>query len=1538
MPRLPAALTALFLVVGLALHAEPAPLFDGRTFTGWEGDTTTVWRIEKGEIVAGKPGAKQPKNDFLCTTRDYADFDLRLRYRRGHNNGGVQFRSERVPNHHEVKGYQADFAPGIDGFLYDESRRARFLGIFDPIAGPMKPPAEATAQAVRRAAQTAAENAKKLRLGEWNTYRIRAEGPRLQLWVNDVLTVDYTEEDPSIPRTGKIALQIHSGATEIRYKDLTIEELKSTAAPDTAPAKTTAFRLQPNDTVALAGGSNIERTRFNGFLQALIIGAQLELSVRVRNFGWEGDTVFEPWRDHGNVQNLDERRQQAELRIQRETGSTSWRQQRDWREQLAAAGATVVIAQFGQMEALGGAAKLPAFVREYEKLLVEFAEGGRRLVLVSPLPFEKTASPPAPDLTAHNGDVQAYADAIRGLAAKFAAPFVDLGRLPRQSSPLTDNGFQLNEPGHRIVAAQIAAALGLTRNPAVDTAAVRDAVLAMERVWFDQWRPMNWAFLTGDRTNVPYSKDWRDNTKRIFPEEMKEFVPLLRQADENIWRALAGRPVTPLGVRSSIPVEPPSAAPQTPAEELASFTVLAGFKVNLFASEADGAIKPIQMRWDERGRLWVACAVSYPQIKPGEIANDYVLVCEDTNGDGRADKFTKFVEGLFMPGGIELGDGGLYVAQGTELLYFRDTDGDGRADRRRIVLGGFGTADSHQMVNGISWGFGGELWFTQGHHIYSRVETPFGVETLNRAGVWRLRPRTGRLDPFFQWSSAGANCWGVTTTDYGQPFHKSGANVGAYFTTPGLVRSDLAVSAQAMNLFTARTKQVGMDIVGSSHFPPEMQGRFVIGGYYGNVLEQHELIDTDGTYTSKPLPNLIETKNNVFRPVEVRGGPDGALYVADWYNAIIGHYQASYRHPDRDKGHGRIWRVTCNDRPLVKPAPLADMSVAALFEQLDSPERWSKYQAKRLLFERETRDLIPALDAWTAKLKAGDAKDEYRRLQALALFEAHETPRLALLQSLLRSPDARIRAYATRTLSSWARQGALPGALALLEPQIADADARVRLEAIVAASYVPEARAAVVAARALDRTFNAYHLHALTKTLHATNPLWTPALAAGTLDFDRDEHLIFALKNGWIENNPDDFKSLSGAAVAYTPKAGSTKVAAVMRRQVERHVGDVVRRAVWLKVLAAIAGADDLRFIFERGGNDASVLAALADSPALRRVRPVDTAPWLEPLIAGADAALRVQAVRLAGIWRVAVLGDRLRAFAADESAAVPLRQAAITAIGDLGGPAAAPALLRVLESAGSADLQATVLDALVAGSPAEAAKIALARFASARRPEDATPLLLAMLRRTEGNNALAKALEKRDALPAAGAKLVLQALNATGRTDPKLSSLLMRHAGLNAALPVYTKEYIARIVREARTRGDAAEGKKIYEQSGCAACHAVGGTGGKIGPDLSALSRGLPIDMIVTEVVWPALNVKEGYEAATATMKDGTVVTGFKQTETADTLTIRDLTSGEVKIIKRTETRQIQTGGTVMADGLTATISEQQLVHLIRFLSELGN
>ncbi len=220
----PLLLAAFFGSLGLAVHAAPRALFDGKTFHGWEGETEKIWRVENGEIVAGSPNAKASRNEFLATTRSYGNFDLSLQFKRGKNNGGIQFRSRRVPNHHEVSGYQADLAPGLDGGLYDESRRNRFLS---------RPAPELVAH---------------ISPDEWHRYRIRAEGDRIRLWIDEVLMVDYTETDPAIPREGIIALQIHSGATEIRYKDVVVEELPA------AEPSARAFPLGSKNVLALTGG------------------------------------------------------------------------------------------------------------------------------------------------------------------------------------------------------------------------------------------------------------------------------------------------------------------------------------------------------------------------------------------------------------------------------------------------------------------------------------------------------------------------------------------------------------------------------------------------------------------------------------------------------------------------------------------------------------------------------------------------------------------------------------------------------------------------------------------------------------------------------------------------------------------------------------------------------------------------------------------------------------------------------------------------------------------------------------------------------------------------------------------------------------------------------------------------------------------------------------------------------------------------------------------------------------------------------------
>ena len=227
MSTLRIAAIALILIPSTAFAGEPKPLFDGKSLEGWEGDLKT-WRVEDGAIVGGSLDTNVPRNEFLCTTKTYGDFELKLKFKlmgdKKSANAGVQFRTKRIPNHHEVIGYQADMGQGYSA-LYDESRRNKVLAA---------PDAKTVAKIVME--------------GDWNDYTIRAEGDSIKLWLNGTLTVDYTEKDDKIERTGIIGVQVHGGGkTKVMYKDITIVELKAKAQGKLAIPPLTVIAGNPRE-------------------------------------------------------------------------------------------------------------------------------------------------------------------------------------------------------------------------------------------------------------------------------------------------------------------------------------------------------------------------------------------------------------------------------------------------------------------------------------------------------------------------------------------------------------------------------------------------------------------------------------------------------------------------------------------------------------------------------------------------------------------------------------------------------------------------------------------------------------------------------------------------------------------------------------------------------------------------------------------------------------------------------------------------------------------------------------------------------------------------------------------------------------------------------------------------------------------------------------------------------------------------------------------------------------------------------------------
>jgi len=1070
---------------------QKVSLFDGKSFAGWEGDTKKVWRIENGVIVGGSLNGN-PQNEFLATKKSFDHFRLTLEYKlvgtEGFVNGGVQFRSKRIAEPaNEMIGYQADIGAGWSGSLYDESRRRTMLATAD----------KTRIQSIEKP-------------GEWNAYEIVAEGGVVKLFLNGQHTVTYAESDPEIPLEGKIALQIHGNCkAEISFRNIEIEVLPAPSIPPDGvvysrfgdgqpmvskpPFTDATFLPEPGEVVVMIGQENFVREHKAGSLESRLMAGFPQAGLRFRSMAWEADTVYEQWRDlHFG----------------------------GWKEQLQTAEAGILIIQFGQMEVFDGVERLPEFKAAYHRLLDEFSVQTRRCVLVSPMPFEKPLASHAPDLTLRNPDVVAYADAVREIARERQAVFVDLvgplSRRPGNAGRLTEDGIHLAPEGLEVVGGIVAQQLGVAEfeNSSLDV--LKPIIAAKNRLWFDAWRPANWSFAYGDRVSQLFGS--AAGGLPSLHGSFKQRRPMIERFDDVIARLVKGEAVEipPLYSMSEARVSPVAL---TPEEQLETFEPDDGYQVNLFASEEQDVVNPIQIAWDERGRLYVACSPAYPQSLASMPASDYVVVLEDDDHDGKADRHWRFAEGLNMVQGLEPGPDGLYVCDFDQLVYLKDVDGDDRADERHILFSGFGVGDTHQLINSISYGMDGSLWFTQGLHAMSLVESPWGIKRLDRAAVWRLRPRTLRLDGFFGGGMAGANCWGVVYDDFGQVFHKTGDRPHGYWTVPGMVRGaspmgsgsrELANQSYANSpeqyhsvgaIFETSPKTTSIDIVGTQAMPDEIQGTALIGGYFGSVVELHRLEDDGAGFKTTQLPRVLRSSNNAFRPVDVSMGPDGAMYLADWYNQVIGHYQASYADPKRDKHHGRIWRLSSTRHEPVRQPDLAGMSHSQLLDQLKSSERWTRYQAKRLLYYGSSELVIAAADRWL-EANGSELKQNGQLLIELAgVYQAHETPRPVVVDGMLSSDDFRVRAYGARVAGEWAHR--VEESPKWLRQAVHDDHVRVRLEAVVACSYLGAEEGVSIATEVLWHPSDRFLDYALRQSVRALQSGWMDSWRKGTLKLAR---------------------------------------------------------------------------------------------------------------------------------------------------------------------------------------------------------------------------------------------------------------------------------------------------------------------------------------------------------------------------------------------------------------------------------------------------
>lgn len=968
--------------------------------------------------------------------------------------------------------------------------------------------------------------------------------------------------------------------------------------------------------------------------------------------------------------------------------------------------------------------------------------------------------------------------------------------------------------------------------------------------------------------------------------------------------------------------------------ERKTFRLPDGFEVNLFA--ADPAIaKPIQMNFDESGRLWIVSSEVYPHIEPGKPATDRVLVLEDSDKDGVSDRTHVFATGLLIPTGIAPGDGGAYVANSTQLLHFADSDGDLKADSSRIVLSGFGTEDTHHILHTLRWGPDGYLYFNQSIYIHSHIETPWGVRRLNAGGIWQFRPDTLELGVFMR---GLVNSWGHHFDRFGQSFATDGAGgEGINYIVPGAYYFTAADAPQILHgLNPGSPKHCGLEIVETPMLPPDWQGSAITNDFRGHRICRFNLSEDRSGYSSREQKEVIWSDHVAFRPIDVKLGPDGAIYIADWYNPIIQHGEVDFRDPRRDHTHGRIWRVRWTGAPQRERLNIAALPDSEVLALLRSDDNFRRQAAKQIVRQRG-HSILPALKAWHSSIPVTE-ETEHLRLEALWCYQALRMKNPALLRELLQAKDGRVRAAAVRVLSHW--KHSIPSAMQDFQKLVNDEHPRVRLEAVRAVSFSPNQHSEAmtnglqnldgndtggglpelieVAMEATNHPTDTFLDYAVWLTARELAPVWLPSFKEGVIDFDNNlDHLLTAF-SAVGQGAPVDFLLTRLYADTTTPERRRQLTDLVVTSGNSEQIKRLVEAAAGRKDAAAIQTAlsetrrrGNMQIPLEQG--TARVLRE-ADVPELRTV-----------------------GLKATGQWRLPKSSEMLRNVVRNSDRSVEDRMAACEGLALTGGPQSESFLNSTAQSEKFPVAVRKHAAALLTGlKPGRGAAAAAKLFSELKLEDSPQDLARSFMVVKNGNRILAAALASSE-LDSNIAREILRVVRESGQPAVELEAALKK-AGRIPSRKKITPEEKTALLTMAKTEVTAAEGEKVFRNRklACLKCHAIGGAGGKVGPDMVSLGGSAQPDYLLESLLDPNAKVKENYHTIVIATTEGKVVSGVQVKQSKEEVVVRTAES-ELVTVARKNIEEIGQGVSLMPEGQVDTLTDREIAALVRFMSELG-